>query len=428
MTEFLMFLTVGLWVAAFFACLFLVRYNGRRIWKHGGTHFLEATDGGAKLVVVGTVFGLVGLVHGLQGYSWEDFPVGHCLAALAFVAGLLALCQFCVRAWRQVQEEAASGPALESDAPIENVEQATGTMRGVLERLSSVVSNTDTAVPLTIAVTGRWGSGKTSLMRMVQREVGRAGFPCVWFNAWHHQREGHLFAALMEAIRREVEQWPSGRYVVFRINLVLMRVTRAWRRFLILLLTLSVLVGGVLWVSSWPRDAVAATIGLGLSLLATYSVVDGYKYFLKTLGVAPAALLSKSAGLFRLARFSEQLGFRHEFGVAFKEVCEAFGSQRLVVVIDDLDRCKPEQVVTTLEAVNFLTSHGECIVILGIEEGRVKEAVGRYWSEMTGAEDAGPDGQEEAKSAYADRYLEKLVGFWIRVPTVTGEELLAVRE
>ena len=428
MNDFLMFLTVGLWLVAILACLVLIRYNGRRIWQYGGTRFLDETDGGARMVVAGTLACFIGLVYGVDSYSWTEFAAGHSVASLAFALGMLALCQFSVRAWGRVLEKKAPGPVLESDAPIESAEQATDTMKVVVKRLSSLVRNADTSVPLTIAVTGPWGSGKSSLMRLVQREVGRGGSPCVWFNAWHHQREGHLFAALMEAIRREVEQWPSGRYVAFRVNLIIMRTTRAWRRFVILVLTLSVLVGGALGVPALADGPIAGAISLGLSLLATYSVVDGYRFFLKALGVAPATLLSRSAGWFQLARFSDQLGFRHGFGVAFKEVCEAFGTRRLVLVIDDLDRCKPEQVVTTLEAVNFLTSSGECIVVLGIEESRVKEAVGLYWSEMAEVSAGGKAGNEEARKAYADRYLEKLVNLWVSVPAVSGEELLAVRK
>src|SRR5262249_34027287 len=42
----------------------------------------------------------------------------------------------------------------------------------------------------------------------------------VWFNAWHHQREEHLFAALLEAVRRQAVpsllRW-AGVVVRFRL-------------------------------------------------------------------------------------------------------------------------------------------------------------------------------------------------------------------
>jgi hypothetical protein len=101
-----------------------------------------------------------------------------------------------------------------------------------------------------------------------------------------------------------------------------------------------------------------------------------------------------------------------------------------VIIIDDLDRCKPEQIVTILEAVNFLTSSGECIVLMGMEERRVKEAIGLYSSEVAVAVGPGAGKKkkdEEVRWAYANRYLEKVVGLWLPVPAVTSNELRAVR-
>jgi pantothenate kinase-related protein Tda10 len=40
-----------------------------------------------------------------------------------------------------------------------------------------------TQPPFTIGVFGEWGSGKTTLMTLVQRELQRSGAKTVWFNA-----------------------------------------------------------------------------------------------------------------------------------------------------------------------------------------------------------------------------------------------------
>ena len=360
-------------------------------------------------------------------YSAFSLPASESLApvsiaTVATVVGLLVLIPISRDVWDEVLTDRVSGPILERDTPIDRPQQATAALGDVATRLSHLLRNGDTSVPLTVAITGKWGSGKSSLMSMVQRNVSDAGFPCVWFNAWHHQRETHLFAALMETIRCGVEQWSSGPYIAFRLRVALTRIGQERFRFAVFIVMLLVLViGAALALVSLVEEEYSKSIRLALSFLATYPVVRGYRFFGRVFGVASIR------GAFKLTRFRDQLGFRHEFGMAFGQVCEAFGNRRLVIVVDDLDRCRPEQVVTILEAVNFLTSSGECVVLLGMDESRVKQAVSLYSSEVAVAATSSDGNGKDARQRYAERYLEKLIGLRIPVPAVTGEELHAVR-
>ena len=47
--------------------------------------------------------------------------------------------------------------------------------------LSSFILECDT--PMTVAVQGDWGSGKTSFMMLIQEALGKKVLP-VWFNTW----------------------------------------------------------------------------------------------------------------------------------------------------------------------------------------------------------------------------------------------------
>jgi predicted KAP-like P-loop ATPase len=68
--------------------------------------------------------------------------------------------------------------------------------------LAEVVLTVDT--PITIGIFGPWGSGKTSLMRLVaeqlinRRTAGHRWARVVWFNAWQYERDqGALWRALL---------------------------------------------------------------------------------------------------------------------------------------------------------------------------------------------------------------------------------------
>ena len=121
-----------------------------------------------------------------------------------------------------------------------------------------------------------------------------------------------------------------------------------------------------------------------------------------------------------------QLGFRHEFAAAFREVCEALHPRTLTIIIDDLDRCRPEQVVETLEAVNFLVTAGPCYVILGIAPEQVMRCVGLGFkdiaAEMAAANVHTADEGRAWRREFAKNYLEKLINVEVPVPTLTSED------
>ena len=148
---------------------------------------------------------------------------------------------------------------------------------------------------------------------------------------------------------------------------------------------------------------------------------------LRAFGVTPASLLRTSVAWFRIPDFQSQLSFRHQFGSAFGDVCGALGDRRLVIIIDDLDRCRPDQVAVILEAVNFLTSSGDCFVLLGIDDEHVKCAVGLHYHELaaepsrsTRTEDNNGGNVVAGRWTFADDYLEKVINHFTEQEHGTG--------
>ena len=60
--------------------------------------------------------------------------------------------------------------------------------------------------PFTIGIFGEWGTGKTSLMRMVQSDLnGHEEIVTLWFNAWRFEKEEHPIVPLVATIVRGLE-------------------------------------------------------------------------------------------------------------------------------------------------------------------------------------------------------------------------------
>lgn len=123
---------------------------------------------------------------------------------------------------------------LASDRPLRPGEPDRLDFAGIAAGVSKFLRNPRTEPPLTVAITGEWGSGKSSLMNLICHDLKRANFSTVWFNAWHHQKGEQILASLFANIRvQAIPSMFSRAGLLFRLNLLRRRGSRHW-----LLLTL----------------------------------------------------------------------------------------------------------------------------------------------------------------------------------------------
>ncbi len=344
--------------------------------------------------------------------------------------------------YRQLRTIGAPRPGIEdigaSDQPIGWNDPDVLGLKPLARALSRFLRNRSTEPPLTIAVTGQWGSGKSSLMNLVVEDLRWAGARPVWFNAWHHQKEEHLLAALLENLRRQALP-PIWRFsgLVFRIRLFARRTRKRLIGLLVLAMTVALVWVvlrlfvsdadiaatyawiGWLWSRLLPGAETSAQLpdadeilkglfGMGAAG-ATIVLIAKALMQLGGFSLNPAKLMATLSENTRVKDFADQLGFRYRFADEFNDVCRAMrhgGNAGLVVMIDDLDRCQPDNVLEVLEAVNFLVSAGPCFIFLGIDKEKVIAAV---------TQKLGGDAR------YAERYLEKLVNIEVSVPEATAD-------
>ena len=89
-----------------------------------------------------------------------------------------------------------------SDRPLEADDPDPLGFGRIAGTISLFLRHKKTEPPLTFAITGEWGSGKSSLMNLLRTDLVGHGWRPVWFNAWHYQKEEHLLASLLDVIRR----------------------------------------------------------------------------------------------------------------------------------------------------------------------------------------------------------------------------------
>ena len=101
----------------------------------------------------------------------------------------------------------------------------------------------------------------------------------------------------------------------------------------------------------------------------------------------------------------EMEGFREEFADLLKEA----GITRLVVLLDDLDRCLPATAIETLEAIKLFLFAPGAVFVIAADEGMIEYAVKKHFPDLP---------TTASPSSYARNYLEKLVQVPFRIPAM----------
>ena len=261
--------------------------------------------------------------------------------------------------------------------------------------------------PISIGVSGAWGSGKSSMIKLTQaslgarpRGSGEREFVFVEFNAWLYQGYDDARAALMDVIATKLEEEAKAREkAVDKAKALLKRVN--WLR------TAKLVAGSAAAMSLGlpPVGLLGELWGLGQRFVA--GGADA-----KLIGDAQVKASEASESVKGLFNPKEKTSPPKEIQALrgiFEETLEDLGVT-LVVLIDDLDRCLPETTISTLEAIRlFLFLKGTAFVIAA-DNDMIRHAVRRHFEGV-------PDDQHIAN------YFDKLIQVPIRVPPLGTQEV-----
>ncbi|SPD75138.1 putative P-loop ATPase [uncultured Desulfobacterium sp.] len=247
--------------------------------------------------------------------------------------------------------------------------------------------------PATIGIFGDWGSGKSSLIKMVTEELNNDSAALVIeFNGWLFESYDDAKSALMETVVDElVRKTPTDKSgEVKKLAVRLLRKINWFR------------LGGK---AIQYGVTAAATGGIGVltaALTDLPSLAKKAGQLLEEIDPTKAEEIFKEETKLSISRNIR--AFRSEF----QTVLEKSGFSTVVITIDDLDRCLPSTIIETLEAIRLFLYVPKTAFILGADERLVKYAVRSRFPELPGDRtDVGRD------------YLEKLVQYTVRIPPMT---------
>jgi formylglycine-generating enzyme required for sulfatase activity len=282
-----------------------------------------------------------------------------------------------------------------------------------VETLADIIQTGNT--PLTIGVFGTWGSGKTSLMRMVKKQLP-GDFTIAWFDAWKYDKEETLWRAfllsVLTAVRSTIKEGQPTEDLEY-LETMLYRNIEIEKA------------GGVTIDLAKLGGAVAkGGVQLALSFIPGGAVLSEFVKKVQQLGAE--ALTDDATEAIQRERTKiqiEQVRFLEQFQVKFRHLVEQHVSnngKRLVVFVDDLDRCLPEKAIEVLEAIKLFLDAENCIFVLGLDQEVIARGIEMKYKELGAKQDGDGQGHFTIEGV---RYLEKIIQLPFIIPPVEPSDM-----
>ena len=194
--------------------------------------------------------------------------------------------------------------------------------------------------PCVLAIDAPWGAGKTTFLRMWTRHLRNLGFPVVEFNAWETDFSDEPFLTLSIELTEGLQSWDSK-----LPSETLNKLKKSSKKVL-------------RWViPSTIRVASSSVLGIG-----------------KEFGESVASYVEE-----RLSGHVEARKSVAEFRQVLQETAVALSERNenrpLMIVIDELDRCRPSYAVELLEMAKHLFSVDRIVFVLSINRDQLAHSV-----------------------------------------------------
>jgi len=299
-----------------------------------------------------------------------------------------------------------------------------------------------------VGVFGKWGRGKTYFIKEVCKHLkldfekesseSDSDFVLIKFQAWKYQSTPSIWAYLFDTI---IEGYLGKRWnKAFRILSISVEKNGSWNswiKYLILILI------GFSWFFLVPFETKVNTPiqfikwigGIGAFFMLLYKIV----FFIRFSG-KPAKIIFDS--ITKTPSFKSILGIQAEIQKEMVFLIRAWANRlnmkkwdwgkfkfvkssnkRLLLFIDDLDRCSEDHMIEIVDALRVMLDDPELnkhlLVLVAIDESILKKAVEHKYKERRKGEDLGN---------LCTEYLDKLFISAIKLPPISFEQRIVFVE
>lgn len=221
--------------------------------------------------------------------------------------------------------------------------------------------------PCVFAVDSMWGSGKTTFIKIWAQLLRNQGFPVIEFNAWSTDYSKDPFLALSTEINEGIRNCGGKTTQIDKMVDATVEVVR--------------------WVAP-----IAVRLGMSEMLNFDPSTVN-------VIGQGSASYIKEKLAAYGKGK-ETITDFKQTLSETATEVTESHGFRPLVVLIDELDRCRPSYAVELLEIAKHLFTVDHIVFVLAINRTELSHSIKALYG----------------SSFNAERYLRRFFDVSFRLP------------
>lgn len=273
---------------------------------------------------------------------------------------------------------------------------------GPYVQLISSIAKDKINSPLTIGVFGLWGAGKSTLLNLVEQQLNsdEVNVTCVKVNAWMFEGYEDAKIALMETLLKELYKKNKLKKVKEKIKNLLGRI-------------------------KWFKVATSA-ISLGASAIASAATGNPLPIAINLPKTAEDAMnaiknTADNADDVKKTYLNEETQNQQnesivdnirKFRLEFEDMIKSTNIDNVVIIVDDLDRCTPERIIDTLEAIKLFLSVSHTIFVIAADENVIQYAIKKKYPRIEGL-----------NVELSTEYIEKIIQLPIYIPELSSKDI-----
>lgn len=285
---------------------------------------------------------------------------------------------------------------------------------GIADQLAALVRTVKT--PSNIALYGPWGSGKSGIANMLKAQVDRKdGIRYARFDAFKYAElpfRRNFVSAVATELGHTEDKYHTDLYNGRTKTEIHVPAATIFK----ILGIFALLIAGLTFILTLVVAAIAA--------LQNGDFKDSFKSLAKAAvlaGLVPAALLSALVALasktFQVDRSVAKPESDEQFEQLFKDLVADSKAKRLVIFVDELDRCSASEVVATLDTVRTFLGVDKCVFVIAADQQVLEEALTRAARQETPSNDTNP------YYSTGSAYLDKVFQYQISLPPLLSQSV-----